>query len=877
MSFLDVMIPQQRRILAPGVVAVFAIAALLHTAEAVAQRASQPARAAEAFIQRNDKNNDGKLSKEEFPDRVRRMFSQVDADKDGFVTLEEDTVFRQSRDQRTQRDERTANRQTRSPNRAGALPEGAKVNRDIVYATIGDRQLRLDLYLPADRTSPVPVVMWIHGGGWRGGQKGSAGPARPLVSRGYAVADVEYRLSGEAIFPAQVEDCKAAVRWLRANAESLGLAADRIGVWGSSAGGHLAAFLGTSCDVKEFDTESNRQYSSRVQAVCDWFGPTDLLKMDAQAIQGSTLVHNGPNSPESLLVGGPIQKEPFRSLAIKANPITYINKKAPPFLIVHGNADLLVSFRQSEQLHAALAKVGANTTLQIVEGAGHGLRNGETPHEQLVSQAGEFFDEHLKSIEPKSSIPQTTGLQPAASANTAVLDNQLGKHFEYSGRLRPRHAREIEASNWSIGAETMDRDFTIYANWREYLGPLGAKKARIQSGWAKTEKKQGVFDWDWMDEIVLDIVDQGVEPWVCLCYGNPIYPGGGDTGLGGGLVSSEEALVAWERYVAAYVTRYKDHVDEWELWNEPRTGRGDGAVQYAKFVVRTAKTIRQLQPRAKIFFAAGGSFDTTFAKQVLEYLREQDKLTLVDAVIYHPYSYNPDDKYEAAGKLRALAKSFASHIDIRQGENGAPSKPGGFGAIAQNDWTEESQAKWAVRRLLGDLGRDIPSSYFAICDMKYPDRINYKGLLAIHQDKSVQHAKLGYYAVQHVTAVFDNTIKRVKNGKVTISGGGETSRYSAFNYRGPGGTSLVTIWRSSNTPGKYVDFEKVKLVVENARFDNPVWLDMLTGRVYAIADSLWTSNDQNTIFTQLPVYDSAIVLAERKALAKVLVTANNGK
>jgi acetyl esterase/lipase len=874
MSFPDLIIRQRTSVFALAVASLCAIAVSLQTTEAMAQ-ASQPTRAAQAFIQRNDKNNDGKLSKEEFPDRVRRMFPQVDTDKDGYVTVEEDTAFRQSRNQRAQRDDRAANRQAGRPNLAGPLPEGSKVNRDMIYATVGNRELRLDLYLPADRTSPAPVVMWIHGGGWRGGQKGNAGPARTLVSRGYAVADVEYRLSGEAIFPAQVEDCKAAVRWLRANADPLGLAADRIGVWGSSAGGHLAALLGTSGDVKEFDTESNRQFSSRVQAVCDWFGPTDLLKMDAQAIPGSSLVHNEPNSPESLLVGGPIQQEPFRSLAIKANPITYVDKNAPPFLIVHGKEDLLVSFRQSDLLHAALKKVGVNTTLQIVEGAGHGLREGKTPHEQLVSQAAEFFDKHLKPNDPKSTSSKTNSPQPAARVNTTALDNELGEHFEYIGKLRARHARDIEASNWSIGAETMDRDFTIYANWREYLGPLGAKKARIQSGWAKTEKKPGVFDWDWMDEIVLDIVDQGVEPWVCLCYGNPIYPGGGDTGLGGGLVSSEEALLAWERYVAAYVARYKEHVDEWELWNEPRTGRGEGAVKYAKFVIRTAKTIRQLQPKAKILFAAGGSFDTTFAKQVLEYLREQDKLTLVDSVIYHPYSYNPDEKYEAAVKLRALAKSFASHIDIRQGENGAPSKPGGFGAIAKNDWTEESQAKWAVRRLLGDLGRDIPSSYFAICDMKYPDRINYKGLLAINEDKSVQHVKFGYYAVQHVTAVFDNTVKRVKNSQVTVSGGGETSRYSAFNYRGPGGTSLVTIWRSSNTPGEFADFERVKLVVENARFDDPVWLDMLSGRVYAIADSLWTSNDHNTIFTQLPVYDSAIVLAERKALAKVLVAANH--
>ncbi len=448
------------------------------------------------------------------------------------------------------------------------------------------------------------------------------------------------------------------------------------------------------------------------------------------------------------------------------------------------------------------------------------------------------------------------------------LEEAFGKRYRYVGKIRPRHAREIVSSNWSIGAETMDRDYTIYANWRQYLGPLGVKKARIQSGWAKTEKEQGIFDWAWMDEIVQDMVQQDVEPWVCLCYGNPLYAGGGDTGLGGGLVSSEEALQAWERYVAAFVERYGQHVDEWELWNEPRTGRGDGAVQYAKFVVRTAETIRKCQTRARILFAAGGSFDITFAKEVLEYLRENDKLTLVDAVIYHPYSYNPDEKYEAAVKLRAMAQSFAPHIDIRQGENGAPSKPGGFGAIADYDWNEESQAKWALRRLLGDLGRDIPSSYFSICDMKYPDRVNFKGLLAINDDKTVHHAKRSYSAVQHVTALFDDTVKRVKEGTMNVTGGQAESQYSVFNYRGAGGTSLITIWRSSDTPGMRTEIEQVKLTINHARYDDPVLLDLLTGAVYDIDDALWTSDDHSSIFTRLPVFDSVLVVAERQSLAK---------
>jgi len=276
------------------------------------------------------------------------------------------------------------------------IPAGTKVERDIVYARAGDRKLLLDLYLPAKPSTPKPVIVWIHGGGWRAGRKGSGGRALPMLQRGYAVVDVGYRLSGEAIFPAQVEDCKAAVRWVRANASRYGLDPDRIGAWGSSAGGHLVAFLGTSGDVKEFDTQANRQYSSRVQAVCDWFGPTDFLQMDEHMLEGGRLVHDAPQSPESLFVGGPIRREPYRSIVKKANPITYVTQDDPPFLIMHGDKDMLVPLHQSELLCDALKKAKVEVTLQVVRGAGHGLGGGEESPAKLVEIVAEFFDKHLK-------------------------------------------------------------------------------------------------------------------------------------------------------------------------------------------------------------------------------------------------------------------------------------------------------------------------------------------------------------------------------------------------------------------------------------------------------------------------------------------------
>jgi acetyl esterase/lipase len=267
---------------------------------------------------------------------------------------------------------------------------GVKAMRDLEYANVGGRSLRLDLYLPEKSDGPLPLIVWIHGGAWQAGNK-SGTPALPFVRRGYAVASIDYRLSQDAIFPAQIEDCKAAIRWLRAHAKEHGIDPAHIGVWGSSAGGHLVALLGTSGDVKELEgAAGNLDQSSRVQAVCDWFGPTDFCQMAAHAIPGSKLVHNDPKSPESRLIGGPIQEN--KDKVARANPITYVSKDDPPFLIMHGDRDNLVPHHQSVLLNEALKKAGVDVTFKTVEGAGHGFGGPEN-----TKMVEEFFDRTLKN------------------------------------------------------------------------------------------------------------------------------------------------------------------------------------------------------------------------------------------------------------------------------------------------------------------------------------------------------------------------------------------------------------------------------------------------------------------------------------------------
>jgi len=258
----------------------------------------------------------------------------------------------------------------------------------------------LDLFLPKKRSSePLPVVIFIHGGGWRNGDKKSGlKRVQPFLGSGqYAAASIGYRLSGEAKWPAQIHDCKAAIRWIRKNGNKYGLNTDKMAVWGTSAGGHLVAMLGTSGDVESMDGKIGPfpDVSSRVTCVADFFGPTDFLKMNKTAIPGAKLDHDSVDSPESLLIGAPIQKKP--ELVKTINPITYVSKDDPPFLIVHGTEDPLVSFNQSEMLHSALNKAGTENTLITVEGGGHGKGFGQ----DVTDLVARFFDHHLRGNKSK--------------------------------------------------------------------------------------------------------------------------------------------------------------------------------------------------------------------------------------------------------------------------------------------------------------------------------------------------------------------------------------------------------------------------------------------------------------------------------------------
>jgi acetyl esterase/lipase len=278
------------------------------------------------------------------------------------------------------------------PPRSVTEPEGVRILRDWTYATVGDEQLQLDLYLPESFDKPLPLIVWIHGGGWVTGDR-SPCPVAVVATRGYAVASISYRLSrGDVTFPTPLHDCKAAIRWLRANAWRFGYDAERIGVLGASAGGHLAAMLGTTQDDPAFEgTEGIAGVSSKVKAVCTLFAATDFVHLEEVEDD-----HWRINLVAKALLHGPPSKHP--DLAAAASPITHVSKDDAPFLLIHGLADSMIPPAQSERMHQALKAAGADSVLLLIEGMPHGNRTLGRPDVQQAVDT--FFARRLKSEIP---------------------------------------------------------------------------------------------------------------------------------------------------------------------------------------------------------------------------------------------------------------------------------------------------------------------------------------------------------------------------------------------------------------------------------------------------------------------------------------------
>lgn len=269
---------------------------------------------------------------------------------------------------------------------------------DLVYATVDDHPLTLDLYLPADTDAETdadapPLVVYIHGGGWESGSKESGRLFAPMTRTGFALASINYRLTDRGPFPAQIHDCKAAIRWLRAHADDYGYRTDKIAVAGASAGGHLALLVGlTAGDADlEGDVGDHDDESSQVSAVVNIFGPVDFTTILPQ-LDAIDATRDDDNAQLRKLLDGLPLEQPER--ASQASPLSHVDADDPPVLTIHGQDDRIVPIAQAEQLHRALRAVGVQSVFKRIPGAGHSRAAVLQPATQRVLER--FLRFHLK-------------------------------------------------------------------------------------------------------------------------------------------------------------------------------------------------------------------------------------------------------------------------------------------------------------------------------------------------------------------------------------------------------------------------------------------------------------------------------------------------
>jgi len=471
---------------------------------------------------------------------------------------------------------------------------------------------------------------------------------------------------------------------------------------------------------------------------------------------------------------------------------------------------------------------------------------------------------------------------PASRAWAQVIDDtptrvqtSLEPGLTHLGTLAPKNVQEIETSRWTLGCETIDREYSDYNAFKTYLPALGIRRIRLQGGWARTEKDPGLYDFAWLDQIIEDALSRGLQIWLETDYGNPAYEGGGGRTLAGGFPTSQVALAAWDKWVAAMATRYKGKVRDWAMWNEPDINKKHTPADIADFNIRTAEIIKGIIPKARIGALSLATLNPDFMDRCLQRLAEKDKLDLFEWVIYHGYTMNPDTAYGNVEKIRDVVKRYSPRLRLWQGENGTQSEWCRSGALSKYPWTELTQAKWDTRRMLGDIGHDVDSTVFTAADLDYRTTPFHNGLVRYGLIKTagaaenfrVLKVKMAYYAVQNVVSVFNDAVELIPDFPWEVTC---VKPVVVYGHRcRSNGQPIIVFWDKSNVPGNANDTVPATLKIKSGRFAQPVWVDVIAGNVYEIpAEKIAVEGDTLT-FTDIPVYDAPALITDRDAITYV--------
>lgn len=456
------------------------------------------------------------------------------------------------------------------------------------------------------------------------------------------------------------------------------------------------------------------------------------------------------------------------------------------------------------------------------------------------------------------------------------------------GQIKPKKSVEIKKSRIGLGFEKLDRDIFDPEKSYPFVADSGIKWARLQSGWQRTEREKGVYDFSWLDDIVNKMISIGVEPWLCLCYGNALYTPAAKTvfgAVGCPPINTQEERDAWDAYVKATVTHYKGKIHYYEVWNEPDGDwcwkHGPNAEELADFTIATADACKTADPTCEVI----GMVTCCAQPEFHKILCEKGVCQHLDAISYHAYGGSDKSFANTYNFYDTLRKQYNPKLKIIQGESGTQSRSDGSGALRGGAWTELKQAKFLLRHLITDLALGVEfTSYFSCMDMAEAlsgtvgditsiSDFGYFGVVGAEFDKNARatgnyFAKKSYFALQTLTSVLceefdsvDIAVEPIKEHSKRMLG--ENFNFSAatkYFFRRTNGSTALFYWNAKNILTETYDGETSFKINSKYIHGDVTLVDMLDGSIYELDDKHFSVEEGYYRFKNVPITDSPILI-----------------